>query len=111
MSHAIVKIIYGVPLTEMAGYLMQEWERSGDERWTDGCGFTELYSASLPFPIGYCGVELDELPPYIPCNTETLQFMPNAEQYSKARKLVDSLDPALRDLCGDEGIYFIWSDA
>lgn len=111
MSYAVIDIIVGVPLNDAVRKKMREWENDGDERWDDdGCGFETLYSAGGESPYGYCGVKVDSLETYTPQLVSSLK-QPTREQIEEAEKLVAKLDPELRKLAGDFGVYFIWSDA
>jgi hypothetical protein len=115
MSYTIIKIVYGVPLTEDCIDLINKWESdpNSDKWFEDGrgvCGFISLYSASGP-GHGYCGVELDELKSYGNEPVSDIRMKPTAEEKEKAKKLVDKLDPELRKLTGKIDVYFIWSDA
>lgn len=120
MSCAVVSIVFGVPLTEEVYEKIQEWEHTealdenGEYKFVDGregpCGFTQLYSASGPYPYGFCGVELCELKSYQAQNITELQTSPTPEQYIEATKKVEALNPELKELAGPIGTYFIWSD-
>lgn len=115
MSYAIVHVIVGVPLNEAVSNKIREWEDEGDERWTDGhegqCGFTTLYSASGGDLCGYCGVNIDALESYGNELVSNVRFEPTAEETANAKLLVEQLDPELRKLAGEFGVYFIWSDS
>lgn len=110
MSYAIIDVIYGIPLNEEVAQKLKEWEENGDERWTDGNGFTQLYSAGGSYPFGYCGVKIDTLEHYTPQLVSSLK-KPTGEQKAKAVKLCKQVEPELRELAGPIGLYFIWSDA
>jgi hypothetical protein len=110
MSYAIIKVIYGVPLTTEVSQKMREWEENGDERWTDECGFTILYSAGGCERLGYCGVEIKELPSYEPYLLKDIPE-PTEKQKRETWELTEQLDPELRKLAGDIGLYIIWSDS
>lgn len=114
MSYAIVKVIYGVPLTEDCIELINKWESDPTcDKWFEddngACGFTSLYSASGP-GAGYCGIELDELDSSNQLVSE-VRMKPTEKEEKKAKKLVEALPPELRELTGEIGVYFIWSDS
>lgn len=116
MSCAIVSIIYGVPKTENVARKINEWELDeNEERYFDGsngrCGFQELYSAGGSYPVGYCGVELDQLKSYSPDLVSDYKFIPTEEQRKEAEEKVARLDPELRVMTGPIGVYFIWHDS
>jgi len=115
MSYAIIKVIYGVPLTEDCIDLINKWESDQtSDKWFEDengiCGFTSLYSAGGP-GCGYCGVELDELESYGNQPVSKVRMIPNEKEKKEAQKLVDAIPAELRKLTGDVGVYFIWSDA
>lgn len=115
MSYAIVTVVYGVPLTEDCIDLINKWESDTEsDKWTeDGngpCGFTSLYSASGP-GNGFCGVVLDALESYGNQLVSKVRMVPTKEEKKKAEKLVEALDPELRQRTGEIGVYFIWSDS
>lgn len=111
MSCAIVSVIYGVPLNREVSEKISEWEDTGDERWTDECGFEMLYSASGNYHVGYCGVELCQLRPYSDQLVSELLLKPTQAQMDEAKQLVDALEPELRALAGDLDVYLVWSDS
>jgi hypothetical protein len=115
MSYAIVKVVYGVPLTEDCIDLINKWESDPNcDKWTeddDGpCGFTSLYAAGGT-GNGFCGVELDELDSYGNQLVSKVRMVPTKEEKKKAEKKIAELDPQLRELTGEVGVYFIWSDS
>lgn len=115
MSYSRVSVIYGVPLTENCIELIHKWEMDPtSDKWTEdnegACGFTDLYTAGGP-RAGYCGVELDELKAYDNQPVNDVRMKPTEEEKKKAKELVAALDPELRGLTGDIGLYFIWWDA
>ncbi len=111
MSYAIIKVIYGVPLNEDISRKISEWEEQEDERWTDDCGFEQLYSASGSEYVGYCGVELCELESYGNQPLSDLVLTPTAEQKKEALELLNALEPELRALAGKPDVYLVWSDS
>jgi hypothetical protein len=115
MSYAIVKVIYGVPLTEDCIDLINKWESDpNDENWFEDdmgtCGFESLYSASGP-GTGYCGVELGELDSYENQPVSQVRMTPTAKEKKEAEEMVEKLHPELRKRAGKIDVYFVWSDS
>lgn len=116
MSYAIFTVVYGVPLTEAAAELIDEWE--GDvnhEKWFEDehgtCGFTMLYTAGGPM-AGFCGAKLatfDEACDYF--KLDDIVVAPTQEQVDDALKRVARLPPELQVLCPDPGVYVVPSSS
>lgn len=65
--YSIMNVIYGIPLTRKINALIDKWETTDDDRWSEGlnekrdtCGFITLYHGSADRIIGFCGVSLGE---------------------------------------------------
>lgn len=115
MSYAIIKVVYGVPLTEDCIDLINKWESDpNSDKWFEDdngcCGFTSLYSAGGP-GHGYCGVELDELASYGNQPVSEVRMEPSEKEKKEAEALVAAIPQELRELTGKIGVYFIWSDS
>lgn len=126
---SIVNIIYGVPLTEEIYKKIGEWEETDDERWWEDdrggpCGFQTFYSGSSEFPPGFCGACLgsfDEVCPNIQLKGTQILIRDNLkEKYKinlepdevfkqKVYQKINNLDPELKEMISEIGIYFIFS--
>ena len=112
--YSIASIIYGVPLTKEVSDKIDEYELRESEKWSeqeDGvCGFRVLHHGMANKRVGFSGVDLDsfsDADDFV--DLSTLNFKPTIEQVYEAGRLVEALDPELRELCPPIGVYVVWS--
>lgn len=124
--YSISNVIVGVPITPKLCKLIDKWEQEGDERWKEweDLGFETFYHGGGDRAFGYCGVhigEFDECAEWIEVSWDgtlyvtshagekTIPLYPTSEQLSEALKKVEALDPELRTLCPELGVYIVQS--
>ena len=124
--YSISNVIVGVPLTSALDKLLREWEVNDDPRWREweDLGFETFYHGGADQAMGFCGVHLgrfDECGEYILVNGDKLNYVgfhggsrviplkPTVEQEAEAKAKVDALDPEIRKLCPEFGVYIVQS--
>lgn len=116
MSFAVFDVIYGVPLSDKARRLMDDWDMADDERYQDCvdeetnyggyCGFVAGYSANAEETY-FCGVRLFD---FDECNVVKVtddMIKPTKKHLASFEKKWAEVPQELKDLCDKPGIYFI----
>ena len=93
MSHSILNLIYGIPLTEE----IRQAAKSVGYHSPDNYGFEPLYSASGP-EWGYCGSHIKSFHEGQPV---LLQSLPTADGSSLPPRVVNAARRAIEDLPED----------
>ena len=108
--YSIIKVIYGVPLTEA---VIEHYEKI-DEAYEDD--FETLYSGSGEYPPGYIGIELGEISE---CGRDGfnrvkndmidgIKLTPSLKQLFEVDTKIDALSKELKEVLEPTGVYFIW---
>lgn len=109
--YTIGNLIYGIPITQEACDYVEAAGVADPDAFEElqDWGFETFYDGSSEFEKGYCGVLLMSFNATEDMKVHELIMILSEEQIAEAVQAIANINPDLRNLCGEEGLWIVWS--